>query len=184
MSLKKRFFVAMATGVGGFGLKTVLNLVIIPFIIAYLGSSAYGVYVLLTTSVDMLSSIGFGLNRSFTLRLGQALGLQNTAEEKNLLRLSLWVYLGLIVALVLLGIASIPVLQSVMQWPDVFRPQVPLLVLLVLFESCLMIMGGYFRAMLAAHTRFGIANAVIWPRPSWPTWPVSACCGWVFRWSC
>jgi O-antigen/teichoic acid export membrane protein len=158
-SIKKRLFIASASGIAGFGIKTVLNLVFIPFVIAYLGSEQYGAYILLISTTEMCTWLSHGALKSLTLRLGEALHSNNKLQQVNsCLLVGFWAHI-LIAALVLsIGFAALPFVQQVINWPNSLKPQVAMLFIIAVAEGCIIVISGFYRAVLNAHTRFGIAN--------------------------
>jgi O-antigen/teichoic acid export membrane protein len=78
---KKQVLWGVTASLGGFGVKTLLNLAIIPLVIAKLGASHYGAYILLLSVIEMVSDIAGGITNSFSLRLAQTLPFKQPVEQ-------------------------------------------------------------------------------------------------------
>ena len=158
MSFKQRVFKGMVISVGGFGLKTLLNLALIPLIITQMGPSQYGVYILLITVIEMVADLANGLTSTVVLQLGQTLDDKPTHLAQLLT--GFWAHAAGALLMLLLGLALMPLLLSQLNWPAELQTVLPGLLAMALLEGCIFLFSGFFKATLSAHTRLGISQAV------------------------
>jgi O-antigen/teichoic acid export membrane protein len=158
MSFKQRVIQGMAISVGGFGLKTLLNLALIPLIITQMGPGQYGVYILLITVIEMVADLANGLTNTVVLLLGQS--MEDAPTYRAQLRTGLWAHITAAMAVFVLGMVLMPVLLSQLNWPVNMQVQIPWLLAMALLEGCLFLFSGFFKAVLSAHTRLGVFQAV------------------------
>jgi O-antigen/teichoic acid export membrane protein len=159
MSLKKRYLVGMVTNLGAFGVRTLINLALIPIIISTLGPDIYGVYLLLLTLVEVLVDLIMGSSAALALRLGET--LTQPEDHAMTLRLGWWVHVTVAGTLLLLsGLVGPWAVKVGLQVPPFLQPAVPLLILLTTLEGCFYLLSSVFRVLLGAHTRFGVSNVI------------------------
>ena len=160
MSLKERVMWGMCASMGGFLVKTLLNLSVIPMMIAQMGAASYGVYTLMLVIIDILSDLANGVINALTLQLGQTFKPDTMAHHLQLLRTGLWVHVAMAVVMFGLGMASMPLLLNAIQWPANMASAVPLMFCLALLEGCVLMSTGFYRSCLAVHTRLATAHTI------------------------
>ena len=78
-SLKKDFFTGLFTGAGGFILKAGSNILLIPFLIQFLGSENFGFFIFLLTFAEFLLIMDVGLTSGLIHRLSHYLTIDDLA---------------------------------------------------------------------------------------------------------
>ncbi len=79
------------------------GLLVTPYIIKMLGDEEYGLYTLIGAFVGYLSVLDLGLNNAIVRYVAQYRAEENQKSEENFLALSLLIYIGIGVLLVILG---------------------------------------------------------------------------------
>jgi O-antigen/teichoic acid export membrane protein len=157
--LKQRHFLTgSATSVIAFGLKSGLNLVLIPIIVRAFGAEWFGFYMFMVGLVELIGSMAYGPMNALIQQLNFAVA-QNTPERvPGLLRASQLI-LGLgglcIVALVW---AASPWILTSLKLPDTLSGVGPWVIGLSLIEAFIWFSCTYFRAIMAAHARYHWTN--------------------------
>ncbi|MEB3288249.1 MAG: MATE family efflux transporter [Vampirovibrionales bacterium] len=154
MSVKGNFFKGIVLGVGGMGLRTVLNILIMPIIIYYLGVEQYGFYLFLLSFIEMLIMVDMGLNVGLVNRLSVYSGEENRDKAKEQLSVGFWLYLGLSLLMYFAGSFVLPHMTS---W---FKLSEPLLAmadqgyLIVLVIGAFSLFGNYYQSLVLARHHY------------------------------
>lgn len=85
------------------GITNIGGLIVTPYIIKMLGNEEYGLYVLIGAFVGYLSILDLGLNNAIVRYVAQYQAEKNKLAEENFLAISIIIYLGIGLLLVVLG---------------------------------------------------------------------------------
>lgn len=94
----RRIFVSAGSSVGARGVAMACNLLTIPVALRYLGASQYGLWLTLTSSVNLLSCFDFGIGIGLQNRVSEMMGRDRLTEAGACIR-STMVVLGFIAVL-------------------------------------------------------------------------------------
>ncbi|MGE0199775.1 MAG: lipopolysaccharide biosynthesis protein [Candidatus Melainabacteria bacterium] len=169
-TLSQRFIGGIVSGTGSVVVKTILNFLMIPVMIHFLGADHFGLYVLLVTIFELILMMELGFGMAIVPLLGQARGLQEATEVASgvttpqapprifgefsvgdLLTMAHRFYL--LLALACLALGSLLLLV----FPDVFHLSADLgklgqvALVFTLVEGALTLYAGYYRAILLSH---------------------------------
>lgn len=152
MNLEKRFLMGVASGAGSVAVKTLLNILLIPVMLAFLGVEEYGLYVLLLGIGEM----SFILDMGFTSALVKALGAYRTSASDatkalEFLKVGHMLYGTMAVLTLTAGLWLLPVLIAHVHMPPSLVEIARHAFVIVLFECALMLYTNYYKAVLTAH---------------------------------
>lgn len=139
----------MVTGAGSVLVKTGLNILVIPVLLAHLGLDVFGLYMLLIGLLEISMLLDLGLTDATITLLGGPAQAQGNSRAYLKVAQSMF---GLL-ALLLLG-AGLAVSPWFSEWfhiSDALAPMARLAFLLMAVEIFLTMIGCYFQAVLMAH---------------------------------
>jgi O-antigen/teichoic acid export membrane protein len=158
MSTSKKFVLGATTGIIGLGIKTVLNIIVYPFILQKLGVEHYGLYVLLLNLADLIILMDLGLTSGIIQRLSTFRSMGREDEARQLLSVGFILY-------AVLALLSFLVCYSVIPWiPGFFSFQGDMAAIasfclsIILLEGTITLFQGYFSAVLISHTLYQWVN--------------------------
>lgn len=153
MSLWKRLFWGSFSGALGVLIKTLVNLLIIPCLMALLGTANYGFYVLLVGFIEMSVMLDFGFSSALTTELGANLGdaAENRARIREYLSLGQLFYGALSILILLLGVWFTPWLMDSFHLSSAMRETGTLIFPITFVTCCIYLYSSYYRAVLLAH---------------------------------
>jgi O-antigen/teichoic acid export membrane protein len=139
----------MISGAGSVVIKTGLNIVLIPVMIAHLGLDAFGFYILLISILEISMLLDFGATGALVKLLG--------GEQTDSLTRRDYLKVGHSLFALLAGLFLILGLLLAPGFPDMFRitsalmPVAQTAFLLTVLEATLTIYSCYYRSVLLAH---------------------------------
>lgn len=149
MSLEKRSLLGMLTGGLSVVIKTGLNIILIPTLIAKLGLDAFGLYVLLIAIFEISNLLDLGITDALVTSLsGEA---HNPQAKNNYLTVGHRLYSALALLFLLGGAAVYPGFSSLFHVSPHLKPLAQTGFLLIMLESVLMVYGAYYQAILLSH---------------------------------
>ena len=150
-SLKDNFFFGMVTGVGGYGLRIALNLLLIPLFIHYIGTADYGFYLLLLNASELMLALDMGLTTGLVHQLSTHLGSGDRPRLIAHLNNGNRLYLGLSAVIFLIGTLLLPVVIPVFHLSPSHLAVAGPAFMIVVLDAALTLYGSYFDAVLRAH---------------------------------
>lgn len=157
MNLNKQFLFGALTGIGGLGLKTVLNIVVYPVILSSLGGTKFGLYVLLLGIVELLIALDLGFTSGLTQRLSTAHAHEDLDETRQFLSTGLVLYL-VITALVLMTSFFVPGMPHFLNIDANLTEVATFCLYIIIIEGALTLFQGYFAAVLQANCKYQCVN--------------------------
>lgn len=149
MSVHQRSLLGMLTGAGSVVIKTGLNLVLVPVLIAKLGLDVFGLYLLLISVFEISTLLDLGATNALVALLGN--DAQTEMQRRAYLKVGHW----------LLGVLSLLLLGTGLILAPVFTPLfhintgLHLLAqsgfMLIVIEAALTLYSCYSRSVLLAH---------------------------------
>ncbi|MCE3235589.1 MAG: polysaccharide biosynthesis protein [Vampirovibrio sp.] len=149
MSVWKRNLLGMLSGAGSVVIKTGLNIVVIPVIIAKLGLDAFGLYILLIAILEVSSLLDLG----GTSALVALLGGEDTDAQKRRAYLKVghsWFSI-LAIVFALGGLLILPGFSHQFHVTQGLQSVAPVCFLLILLEAAITLYSCYSRSVLLAH---------------------------------
>lgn len=148
MSMSQRYVMGMLSGAGSVVLRSALNIIVVPVLIAKLGLEAFGLYIVLVAILEVATFLDLGATSAIVTLLG---GEANEQERRSILKVG-HVWFGVLAALFLIGgllgqnqfcpaFHIAPALQSVALTSF----------LLMVVESTMSLYSCYCRTVLLAH---------------------------------
>lgn len=141
----------MITGTGGYCIKIVANLLMVPLIIRFLGADDYGFYIFLFGTIDILTALEMGFANALIQRLSHYSTLGNTIKQQEQLLLGQYLFLGLSVLTVLAGLPLSGTLAEFFNLTPKQLQVAPLLFNIVFIDSAINLYGFYYQAVLKSH---------------------------------
>lgn len=137
-------------------LSNIIGLVLTPFIIRSLGNSEFGLYTLIGSFVAYLTLLDLGLNNTIVRYVAKYQAEKDKNSEKKFLSTALWIYCGIALVLVLVGILLYYQLDSLFKTSltvsELERAKTMFLILI--FNLAITIPGGAFEAICNAYQYF------------------------------
>ncbi len=149
MSLKKRYLFGMLSGAGSVVIKTGLNMLVIPVMIAHLGLDAFGFYILLISILEISMLLDFGATGALVKLLGSE--APDGGKRQQYLKVGHSLFSWMAVAFVIAGVALAPVLTGQFQITPDLLPIAEMAFMLIAVEAALAIYSCYTRSVLLAH---------------------------------
>lgn len=149
MSVWKRNLLGMLSGAGSVVIKTGLNIVVIPVLIAKLGLDAFGLYILLIAILEVSNLLDLGGTSALVALLGAE--SPDSPERRSFLKVghSWFGFLALVFGIV--GLLFLPGFSHQFHVTPSLQPIAPLCFLLILLESAIALYSCYSRSVLLAH---------------------------------
>jgi O-antigen/teichoic acid export membrane protein len=149
MSLRKRYLFGMISGAGSVVVKTGLNIVLIPVMIAHLGLDTFGFYILLISILEISMLLDFGATGALVKLLG---GEQtDSLSRRNYLKVGHSLFSLLAGLFLILGLLLAPGFPGMFRIPPALMPVAQIAFLLTVLEATLTIYSCYYRSVLLAH---------------------------------
>ena len=137
-------------------LTNVIGLILTPFIIRSLGNSEYGLYTLIGSFVAYLTLVDLGLNNTIVRFVAKYRAEGDSQGEKHFLSTTMWVYLGISIFIIILGLALYYQLDSIFSsslTSDELE-KAKIMFLILVFNLAITIPGGSFQAICNAYEEF------------------------------
>lgn len=161
LSFKARLFNGMISGVGAHGLRLALNLLLIPLLIASLGPSDYGFYLILLNFSELILVLDGGITTGLTHRLSHALAQGDRAALGAQFALGQRLYLGLGGTLALVGFCAMPWLIPTFHLSGAHLAIAPLCLALTILDGALNLTSCYFNAVIKAHCLHQLTHGAV-----------------------
>ena len=158
MSTSKNFVLGVSTGIAGIGIKTLLNILVYPYVLRKLGIEKYGLYVLLLNLVDLIVLMDMGLTSGIIQSLSSARAKLADEEAKQILSGGLILYSLLACLSFLICFSLIPHISAFFGFSHEITIIATFCLYVILLEGTLTLFQGYFSAVLIAHTRYQWVN--------------------------
>lgn len=156
MSLWRRNLGGMASGAGSVALKTGLNIVVVPVLLAHLGLDAFGFYMLLVGVLELSMLLDLGVSAALVKLLGGE--TEDSHQRRAYLKAGHGLFLGLGLVLLLLGLSASPWINVALNLPVELAAIAPLGLALIIAESALTLYGCYYQSILLAHCEHQWSN--------------------------
>jgi len=144
----KRYVWGMLSGAGSVVLKTVLNLAVVPLLIAKLGLDVFSLHILFTSILEIAILLDLGASTALVKLLS---GSQTDAQKKAYLEVG-HVLFGIVSLLFLLaGFGLTPWFSGLFHIDKSLTPLVTWGLPLTIFEAALSIYACYYQAILLSH---------------------------------
>lgn len=151
MNIGNRFLSGIIFGVSGTILRVLLNLLLIPLMIRFLGMNNYGLYLFLLNISDILVTMDIGLTNGLIHRLSHHMANIDTPNIKLQLCLGQWLYAGISVLILLGGALSVPFLPFLFHFDTSSSSSINIFFILVVIDAAINLYGCYFQSILKAH---------------------------------
>ncbi len=155
MSLQSRYLGGMLSGAGSVMLRTALNIVVVPLLIAHLGMSIFGLYLLLIALLEIAQLMDLGATNALVTMLG---GLDGTAQDeaqthtrKKYLRVGQLFYCLLSGLILAGGFIIWPHFNNLFHIEGNLQHSASMGFLFIVLESTLLLASCYFHALLLSH---------------------------------
>ncbi|MEB3286201.1 MAG: oligosaccharide flippase family protein [Vampirovibrionales bacterium] len=161
-TLKSNIASGIVTGVGGFFLKVVSGLILLPIVIRELGAESYGFYVFLFTIADILMALEMGITMGLIQRVSHYIGIGDEQKKNEQIALGQWLFLGIAILLLSCALAMGGPLGA---WFIGFfklntaqQSLAPTILTLVFLDTAVNLYGCYYQSLLKAHCLHRIIN--------------------------
>ncbi len=149
MSMWKRYMFGMLSGAGSVVIKTGLNIVVIPVLIAKLGLDAFGLYVLLVAILEVSTLLDLGATGALVTLLG---GESASSQSRQAYMKVGHAWFGVLAILfIALGLVFLPGFCHQFHVTPALQPIAQACFLLILLESAVALYSCYARSILLAH---------------------------------
>lgn len=149
MSLWKRYVFGMLSGAGSVVIKSGLNILLIPVLIAKLGLDAFGLYILLIAILEVSTLLDMGATGALVTLLGSD-DLADTTR-RNYLKVGNILFSTLAGLFFFFGLLLLPQFPTMFHVTGTLQPIAQTCFLLTLIEAIFMLYSCYARAILLAH---------------------------------
>ncbi len=150
MSLGQRSITGMLTGAGSVLIKTGLNILIIPVLIAKLGLEAFGLYLLLIAVFEIALLLDMGATSAIVTLLGNEANADD-ANRRRTLKVGNILLSGMALLFWITGMALAPWFSSVFNITPNLQAIAQTGVLLIITEAALTLYSCYSGSVLLAH---------------------------------
>lgn len=162
-STSKKFVLGATTGVAGLAIKTILNIIVYPFILHTLGIDHYGLYVLLLNIVELVILMDLGLTSGVVQQLSTFHALEGQDQDaKENVRQTLSVGLILYAAIALVSLcvcfSLIPFVPGFFNLSPELSAIASFCLYVILIESSITLFQGYFSSVLMSHHLYQWVN--------------------------
>ena len=138
------------------GLQAVIGFVYIPMLLAFLTKEQYGLYQLVGSMIAYIAVMDFGLANTTVRYYSRLRALKDTRGQENLLATMLRLYMGIAVAIILVGIVLLHVLlpfyTKTLSATDLVTAKY--VYWIMMFNLAVTIPGHIFSAIIQAHEKF------------------------------
>ena len=138
------------------GLQAVIGFVYIPMLLAFLTKEQYGLYQLVGSMIAYIAVMDFGLANTTVRYYSRLRALKDTRGQENLLATMLRLYMGIAVAIILVGIVLLHVLlpfyTKTLSATDLVTAKY--VYWIMMFNLAITIPGHIFSAIIQAHEKF------------------------------
>jgi O-antigen/teichoic acid export membrane protein len=152
MSVASKFVLGMFTGAFSVVLKTGLNIVTVPLLLANLGATPYSLFVLLINLLELAILLDMGFSEGTIKLLGEYRGKGQETEARQLLGTSKTMYLGLALLAQLLGFVLRPLFTQWIKVPPELLDVAQWGLLLITIEISVGLLLSFCRAILNSHS--------------------------------
>lgn len=149
MSLRKRYLFGMLSGAGSVVVKTGLNIVLIPVMIAHLGLDAFGLYILLVSILEISMLLDFGATGALVKLLGEK--EPDSLARRDYLKVGHVLFALLSGLFLLLGLLFVPAFPHQFHITPALMPIAQTAFFLTVLEAGLSVYSCYYRSVLLAH---------------------------------
>lgn len=149
MSVGQRSLLGMLTGGMSVVLKTALNIILIPTLIAKLGLDAFGLYVLLIAIFEISTLLDLGITDALVTSLSSE--AHNPNAKHNYLKVGHVLFSGLALLFLLFGAVLYPWFSSLFHISSHLTAMAQTGFFLIILESVLMVYGAYYQAILLSN---------------------------------
>lgn len=159
-SVRYHFITGAVSGAGGFVLKAVSNVLLIPLIMHYLGTQSFGIFVFILSFSELLLMLDAGLTSGLIHRLSYFLSIKDSTGFKEHLFLGHWLYTTISILLMIIG--CLILWQQPVIFADSSLPvsEVSLLLCLTFIEAAFNLYGCFYQSILKSHCLHLITNVV------------------------
>ena len=151
MDIKQNFIKSLLSGGGTFILKALLSVLLIPLMVAHLGTENYGFYLLLVGLSDFMMLMDTGLTTGLIQRISHYRSVNQQEKIQEQLRIAQWLYALMVVGLIALGLLLTPVLIHSFSLSETQKKLAVWLFPLVVIDGAINLYGCYFQAVLKSH---------------------------------
>jgi O-antigen/teichoic acid export membrane protein len=152
MSTANRFILGMFTGAFSVVLKTGLNLITVPLLLANMGAAPYGLFVLLVNMLELAILLDMGFSEGTIKLLGQFKGQDNELAAQQIMGTAKWLYIGLAILAQGVGLLLIPHFTTWLHVPVALHSAAQLGLHIIFLEVSVSLMLAFCRSILNAHS--------------------------------
>ena len=138
------------------GLQAVIGFIYIPMLLAFLTKEQYGLYQLVGSMIAYIAVMDFGLANTTVRYYSRLRALKDTRGQENLLATMLRLYMGIAVAIVVVGTillyALLPFYTKTLSAADLITAKY--VYWIMMFNLAVTIPGHIFSAIIQAHEKF------------------------------
>lgn len=153
-SIQNNFIKGIAFGIGGIGLRTILNIALIPLIIHQLGVEQYGFYIFLLSFLELLIMIDLGLNTGLLNRLTVYISQKDIKNTREHLSIGYWLYGSMALLMFGVGYFVLPSLTGLFNLSPQLQALAQPSYLLILITGSFCLFGNYFQSIIIAHHEY------------------------------
>jgi O-antigen/teichoic acid export membrane protein len=158
VSVNKRYTEGVISGASGFVIRTAINFVTLPIMIASLGAELFGLLMLLTGLNEFFSVINMGFSQGLVQRISRFIALKEEPSIRRYISVGACLY-GLFALLV--SLIALPLSDALIGWfniPLQLAELAKMGFIITLFQASLSFLEGHFTAILMAHCDYKPVN--------------------------
>lgn len=148
ISLSRRYFWGMASGAGSVVLKTSLNLLLVPMLIAKLGLDVFSLHTLLLTILEIILLLDLGASSALVKLLGNH---QAESDRQSYLKIGQGFFTVMALGFLLVSLCITPWFSHIFHLGPALTKIVQIGLPITLLEAAVLLYGIYYEAILMSH---------------------------------
>jgi len=158
--LKANFVSGLLSGAGSFLLKAVSTVLLVPYLIQYLGTESFGFFIFLLSFSELLLIMDAGLTSGLIHRLSHYLTVSDHHSVTAHIQLGQVLYGGVTLALMAIGLALSPLLAAWFPFAHTFNSTLVTWAFgLVFIDAAMNLYSCFYQSVLKAHCLHKWTNA-------------------------
>ena len=150
--MANRFLLGIFTGAFSVVLKTGLNLVTVPLLLATMGATPYGLFILLINTLELAILLDMGFSEGTIKLLGGFRGKGDDQAAQQIMGTAKWLYLGLALLALVIGLLGNSFLLDLLNVPPALRSTGSLGLYIIFVEIAVTLLLAFCRSILNAHS--------------------------------
>ena len=160
MASKKQFVFNVGMNWASMAVSMVVPFFLAPFVIRSLGTTAYGIWILATSTVSYLSILDLGLRSAIIRFVSKAVAQEKPEDARHAIAAALWVRILISTGVAILSVILAAAFPHLFKIPPDLQRAAQITVLMCALGVAFSLVSGVFGAVLAATHRFDILSSI------------------------